>query len=287
MTMSAKFFGQYLLEKGKITPQQLMDAVNHQKGIHAPLGALAMEKDMLTAVQVRKIHEQQKKTDRRFGELAVDMGFLIQPQVDELLDTQTHRKVLLGEALVLKGYITVEELEKELKSYKEEQEKISSEVSAFLSKVLHKDIVEVYTDIVIKMFSRFGNQALKIEQCETGKKKVRLLDYVIAQRIEGDNLELTFLLCVPQKFLLSMASTMLNKTIAEMSDLVIDAAMEFVNITTGNGCAKLSGKGMNFKMLPPVVYETKKKPYPVERANEVVCVHLASPDAQLDVAFEF
>lgn len=285
--MSAKFFGQYLLEKGKITPQQLMDAVNHQKGIHAPLGALAMEKGMLSANQVKKIHEQQKKTDRRFGELAMDMGFLVQPQVDELLETQTARKVLLGEALVLKGYITIEDLEKELKSYKDEQEKISSEVSSFLSKVLHKDIIEVFIDLVIKMFSRFGNQALKIEHCETGKKKIRLLDYVVSQKIEGDHIELTFLMCVPEAFMLHMASSMLNKKIDTMSDLVKDAAMEFVNITTGNGCAKLSARGLNFKMLPPQVNETKSNPYPAERANEIVCVHLTSPDAHLDVAFEF
>lgn len=285
--MSAKFFGQYLLEKGKITPQQLMDAVSHQKGIHAPLGALAMEKGMLSAEQVKKIHVEQKKADRRFGELAMDMGFLVQPQVDELLETQTARKVLLGEALVLKGYVTIEDLEIELKSYKEEQEKISTEVSTFLSKVLHHDVVEVFVDLVIKMFARFGKQTLKIEQCETGKKKVRLLDYVVSQKIEGDHVELTFLLCVPEAFLLNMASSMLNKTINEMTDLVKDAAMEFVNITTGNGCAKLSARGLNFKMLPPQIHETKKSPYPVERANEIVCVHMASPDAQLDVAFEF
>lgn len=286
--MSAKFFGQYLLEKGKISPQQLMDAVSHQKGIHAPLGALAMEIGMLNAAQVKKVHEQQKKTDRRFGELAVDMGFLVQPQVDQLLEAQSHRKVLLGEALVLKGYITVEDLEKELKSYKEEQEKISSEVSTFLSKVLHHDVVEVFVDLVIKMFARFGKQTLKIEQCEMGKKKLRLMDYVVSQKIEGDLMELNFLLCVPQAFLVTMASTMMNKSISKVDDLVKDAAMEFVNITTGNACAKLSGKSINFKMQPPQMNETSKQPYPTERANEIVCVHLTSQDnLQVDLGFEF
>lgn len=285
--MSAKFFGQYLLEKGKITSQQLVDAVERQRGVHTPLGTLAMEKGMLTAEQVKKIHEQQKKTDRRFGELAVGMGFLRQSQVNELIDEQASRKVLLGEVLASKGYITVEELERELKNFREEEEKISADISAFFSKVLHRDIVETFTDLTIKMFTRFGNQVIKIEQCETGKKKVRLFDWVISQKIEGDNIGLTFLLCVPRKFLLQMASSMLNATVSKTDELVLDAAKEFVNITSGNACAKLSGKGMDLKMLPPEAYEVAKKPYPVERANEIVCVHLASPDAKLDVAFEF
>jgi hypothetical protein len=39
-------------------------------------------------------------------------------------------------------------------------------------------------------------------------------------------------------------------------------------------------------MEPPEVYETTSKPYAFQ-ARDVVCVHLASPDAKLDVAFEF
>ena len=285
--MSAKFFGQYLLEKGKITSQQLIDAVERQKSIHTPLGALAIEKGLLAAKEVKRIHEQQKKTDRRFGELAVDMGILVQSQVSELIQVQASRKVLLGEVLVSKDYLTHDELERELKSYKEEQETISSEISVFFDQVLHKDIVETFTDLTIKMFTRFGNQVIKIEQCETGKKKVRLFDWVIAQKIEGDNIELNFLLCIPGTFLLQMASTMLNETISKADEMTLDAAQEFVNITSGNACAKLSRTGLNLKMLAPDTYETIKRPYPVERANEVVCVHLVSPDARLDVAFEF
>ena len=62
--MNAKFFGQYLLEKGKITAQQLVDAVESQKSVHTPLGALAIEKEILAAGQVQKIHDEQRRTDR-------------------------------------------------------------------------------------------------------------------------------------------------------------------------------------------------------------------------------
>jgi CheY-specific phosphatase CheX len=285
--MNAKFFGQYLLEKGKITAQQLVDAVESQKSVHTPLGALAIEKEMLTAGQVQKIHDEQKRTDRRFGELAVSMGIMTHPQLIELIVVQASRKVLLGEVLVSKGFVDLEELEKELRTYQQEQERISAEVSSFFNQVLHRDIVENFTDLAMKMFTRFVKQAMKIDLCEMGKDKVRLHDWAVAQKIQGDGVEFTSLLCVPTDFLLQMASSMLDQPITKENEVVIDAAKEFMNITNGNSCAKLSGYGLSLRMAPPEVYETAKNPYPVEKANEAVCVHLISPETSLDIAFEF
>jgi len=285
--MNAKFFGQYLLEKGKITAQQLVDAVESQKSVHTPLGALAIEKEILAAGQVQKIHDEQRRTDRRFGELAVSMGFITHPQLIELIEVQASRKVLLGEVLVSKGFVDLEELEKELRTYQQEQERISAEVSAFFNQVLHRDIVENFTDLTMKMFTRFVNQTMKIELCEMGKDKVKLYDWTVAQKIQGDGVEFTSLLCVPTDFLLQMASSMLNQPITKENEVVIDAAKEFMNITNGNSCAKLSGYGLSLRMTPPEVYETARNPYPAGKANEAVCVHLISPDTSLDIAFEF
>jgi CheY-specific phosphatase CheX len=83
-----------------------------------------------------------------------------------------------------------------------------------------------------------------------------------------------------------MASTMLDESISTADELAIDATKEFVNIANGNACAKLSEEGVNFTLLPPEIYETTTKPYPFQ-AKDVVCVHLASPDSKLEVAFEF
>jgi CheY-specific phosphatase CheX len=68
--------------------------------------------------------------------------------------------------------------------------------------------------------------------------------------------------------------------------LALDASKEFVNIANGNACAKLSEDGVSLKMMPPEVYETTTTPYALQ-ARDVVCVHLAAPDAKLEVAFEF
>jgi len=285
--MSTRFFGQYLLERGRITSQQLVAALEHQKNINTPIGTLALERGLLTAVQIKQILEQQKRKSGRFGEVAVAMGLLTQAQVDELLqDQEINHRVLLGEALVAKGFLTLEALERELKEYKKEQEKFSSAVSASFSNVVHKDIVKTFTDLMLMMFTRFGKLDIIIEQCETGKEKVRLFRWVISQKIAGSDGEFNCLLSVPPKLLLQMASTMLDETISTADELALDATKEFVNIANGNACAKLSEDGVSLRLSPPEVYETTTKPYPL-RAKDVVCVHLACPDSKLEVAFEF
>jgi CheY-specific phosphatase CheX len=285
--MNTRFFGQYLLEKGRITSQQLVAALECQKGITEPIGTTALERGLLTAEQIKQILQQQRKTNQRFGEIAVVLGFLTQAQLDELLDKQdTNHRARLGEALVSKGYITLETLEKELKEYIKESERVASEVSAAFSNIAHKHIVRTFTDLMLVMFTRFGKQDVIIERCETGKEKVRLFRWVISQKIAGQDVEFNCLLSVPPKLLLQMASTMLDEDIITADELALDATKEFVNIANGTACAKLSEDGVNLKLMPPEVYETTTTPYPI-RASDVVCVHLASPDSKLEVAFEF
>jgi CheY-specific phosphatase CheX len=285
--MSTRFFGQYLLERGRITSQQLLDALECQEGITAPIGAIALERGLLTTEQIKQILQQQKKTNQLFGEIAVILRFLTQAQLDEMLDTQeiSHR-ARLGEALVAKQYITLETLEKELKEYNKEAGKFASEVSAAFSNIAHKHIVKTFTDLMLMMFTRFGKQDIIIERCETGKEKVRLFRWVISQKIAGQDVEFNCLLSVPPKLLLQMASTMLDEHISTADELALDATKEFVNIANGTACAKLSEDGVNLKLMPPEVYETTTTPYPIH-ATDVVCVHLVSPDSKLEVAFEF
>jgi CheY-specific phosphatase CheX/transposase-like protein len=284
--MSAKFFGQFLLEKGRITSQQLVDALEYQKAVNPPIGALALEHGMLTANQVYAVLKQ-LKNDKQFGELAVAMGMLSAAQVNELKQMQSSHKVLLGEALIAKGYISVEALERELKEYKKAEERTFAQIDASFNEIANKHIVRTFTDLMVMMFTDFGGQQdIKVEQCETGKEKVRLFRWVISQKIAGEDVEFNCLLSVPPKLLLQMASTMLDQTVSTADDLALDATKEFVNIANGNACAKLSEDGVNLTMQPPEVYETTMKPYPFNK-KEVVCVHLASPEAKLEVAFEF
>ncbi len=285
--MSAKFFGQYLLEKGRISSQQLVDALEFQKQVKVPIGVLAFEAGLLSAEQIKLILARQANSDKPFGELAVSLGLLTQAQIEELLQNQSSHRIHLGEALIVKGYLSVDALERELKEHKKEEEKITTQVAAAFNSIANKRIVKTFTDLMVMMFTDFADQRdIKVERCETGKENVRLFRWVISQKIAGDNVEFNCLLSVPPKLMLQMASTMLDQNISTPDELALDATKEFVNIANGNACAKLSEDGVELTMQPPEVYETTMKPYPF-RNKDVVCVHLASPDSKLEVAFDF
>ena len=283
---TTRFFGQYLLEKGRITSQQLLDALECQNDSTAPIGAMALEKGLLTAAQLRQALDQRKR-NQSFRDTVSEMGLLKPAQIDAMLQGgELPHRLMLGEALLLKGYIALETLDKELKEYQKESERMSAEIAQAFSNLAHKNIVKTFTDLILTMFTQFGKQNIIIERCETGKEKVRLFRWVISQKIAGENVQFNCVLSVPPKLLLQMASTMLDETISAPDEIALDATKEFLNIANGTACAKLSEDGVSLKLQPPEVFETTTTPYPLQ-AKDVVCVHLAAPDSKLEVAFEF
>lgn len=120
--MAAKFFGQFLLEKGVIDAQQLLRALEIQRVSNPALGELACERGMLTADQAMAINERQRREDKRFGDLAQAMGLLTGDEVNILLDAQKSRRKMFGEILVEEGFLTRDQLDAELRSHAGERD---------------------------------------------------------------------------------------------------------------------------------------------------------------------
>lgn len=97
--MFVQFFGGFLLNKGVVTKEQLIDAMEKEATAHIQLGTLAMHAGLMSADQIEEVRIAQTHTDKRFGELCVDKGFLTNQQVDELLDSQYPKYLLLGQIL--------------------------------------------------------------------------------------------------------------------------------------------------------------------------------------------
>ena len=116
--MAAKFLGQFLLERGTITPAQLLAALDAQRASNPLLGELAVHHGMLDAAQARSINDRQRAEDRRFGDIALEMGLLDASQLDALLAAQKQGRKLFGQVLVDQGTLTAEQLEAELVAHR-------------------------------------------------------------------------------------------------------------------------------------------------------------------------
>ena len=141
--MHTQFFGNFLLNKEIISPEQLIDLLKIHSTAHKKLGTLAIHSGYMSASEVEDVFITQTHYDKLFGELAIEMGYLTKEQVDELLTLQLPDYMLLGQTLIEQGVITHVELENLITEYQSVYE------------IYDLDLVEEQKHMVDKLLSNF------------------------------------------------------------------------------------------------------------------------------------
>lgn len=103
-------FGMYSFYKGKVTYQQLIEALVWQRRQRPTLGALAKKWGWLTDAKIGQIIKH-RGNSMRFGKKAVELGFLRAHQVDALLQHQRSLQKRIGEYFIEKGLLNEKEAE--------------------------------------------------------------------------------------------------------------------------------------------------------------------------------
>lgn len=152
--MAAKFFGQFLLEKGVITSAQLLRALDVQRTSNPALGELAVARGMLSESQAQTINERQRREDKRFGDIAQAMGLLTSDEVGALLDEQKARRKLFGEILVEEGMLSRAQLEAELREHAGERDDAMRSLDMMLTGHQHGRRVANAISTCNKLFPR-------------------------------------------------------------------------------------------------------------------------------------
>ncbi len=109
-------FGDYLIEKGIVSKEDLNTALKFQTEKSLRLGALAVEDGLLTEQQLSVILDRQREVEAAglFGEIAINMKLLNKEQVSNLLEKQKEYDKITGQILVLSGALSKKEKENEL-----------------------------------------------------------------------------------------------------------------------------------------------------------------------------
>lgn len=246
--MGIKFFGQYLLEKGIITKEQLLNAVAFQEKQNIKFGVYAMRAGYINKEQLENILREQKNSDLKFGEIAIKMRYLTPEQVNEVVTKQQNDHVYLGTALVMKGYIRKDVLERELQEYQREQmEYIPSR--SFPAKIDNEEDLIYLVELIERLLLRIAD--LKVKRGDILKKKGVFQKgergvYVAFRGSIGVTLLFNFAELVALK--------VVEKLIGGASDkdeIIEDALKEFVNIVSGNIAAKLAQEGKTVEFSVP------------------------------------
>lgn len=250
--MPARFFGQFLLEKGAITRDALLEAVTYQKSINLPLCALAVQQGRLTEDQLRTLDDEHRKSDRKFMEIALKNNILSYEQLGELSKTKSEKWVFFGEALVQKGALSLVELNRLFEEYRRECRPDKDELDETLADVPERKLISTLLRTTIDLFLHYTKQIIKVTsvvvRCEEPEGAV----YVFSQKVTGDA-PFTYALVLPEELTLAVADYIMQQKNAAIDEMVMDAVAEFVNIVIGNACARLNMDNCKASAEPPQI----------------------------------
>lgn len=230
--MAAKFLGQFLLERGTLTPAQLLAALDAQRASNPLLGELAVRHGMLDAAQARRINERQRAEDRRFGDIALEMGLLDAAQLDVLLAAQKNGRKLFGQVLVEQGVLSRAQLEIELAAHRRDLDEANHALALGIAGHAQADVATSAIRVCNRLFPRLVGS-----QCQASgiadDATLDACDVAAHVRIEAAQPLLVGIGC-SRATLHALAGALLSIAPEQCDEeLAVDALGELVNVLMG------------------------------------------------------
>ena len=182
--MSAKFFGQYLIERGAISSSQLREALDLMESDYEKLGELAIKLGYLRKEDVSRLHREQRYVDSPLGELAIERGLMTREQLEELLSRQRDTRLRIGEALVRLGYIEESKIETHFLTFKRDQDQLIGKVRTLPLELSNNRLAEFVVGFFPKITLRMADIRLKgVQGCEAADRHMK--DHTASVLISG------------------------------------------------------------------------------------------------------
>ena len=248
--MSVKFFGQFLLNRGAVDREQLLEAIALQQEHNRPLGAYAVQKGYLTEEQAERINQAQRGMDERFGDLAVEMRLLTAAQVRELLVIQRNDHVRLGEALAQLGHLASDGLDRELAAFDADQAALAIEPVDLPADTPNRALLQIPVDLTAKMLLRIAGVKTKVAPAEPLRDLPD--DALVTASISFSGaLNSEYVLSVSPEIAVAIARRMSGDD-AVSPALIDDALKEMCNVVCGNAVGKFAQAGKRVSITPPL-----------------------------------
>lgn len=263
--MFAQFFGNYLLNKKAVTPEQLNEAMSKLKSTRLKLGTLAIHEGLMTAAEVDEIVYLQSREDKRFGELAIARNYLTDEQVEDLLHVQRPDYLLLGQNLVDMGVLTNQKFQDLLLDYQNEAEiyDMDIESQADFEQLIKKFMLvseQPVSDEMITYLKLFLNDLVRfIGEDFTPMAPVPASEYpvnfAIRQKIRGDFNADTYI-DMPRETAVAFASRFASMEFNEFNEYVQAAIEDFLNLHNGLFGVNISNlRSLEVSLDPPAAFE--------------------------------
>jgi len=252
--MAVKFFGQFLVERGVVSREALLEAIALQEATNLKFGEVAKNLGILSDADIEKVHAAQRTEDLRFGDMALKLELLSQAQMDEVLTKQKNDHLYIGEALVQVGALDGEALKKQLADFKADQAVYQQDQVVLPAKVEASALCEMIVDLSYKMFTRVAQLSFR-PGAPLAVKELAANETIATMEFTG-SLSGTYVLSVSAPVREQIARAVFSQ--ADVSDesleVLEDTVMEYVNIVCGNIAAKAAQMGKQMEILPPAIF---------------------------------
>lgn len=250
--------GNYLVENGKISKEQLKEILKKQDSVRVKLGLIAVAEGMMTQEEADRVNSLQAIRDKRFGDIAVEEGYLTEMQVSKLLKEQGNTYLMFVQALLDENLFAMDEWEWLLDSFKKENGYSNTEIED-----LKSDDVSRIVPLLIPEEAKPYQELI----CTAIRTMIRLIDRHIyvgngvmvdslpvdglaRQGMEGEG-GLVDCLAERDGALLQVCSVFGREEFSKLDADALDAAGELLNCINGLYASAASREGRFLELMPP------------------------------------
>ena len=274
--MIGYILGNYLVDSGKITKEQLREVLDGAGKVRVKLGLIAVAEGYMTAAEAEEVNRLQAVMDKRFGDIAVENGYLTDEQVGIILKKQGDEYMVFLQTLVDMSIMDMAEAEQILPEFKQAKgltdaqcEDIKSGDIDRILPVYLPEAAEQYTEIIgvaLRTIIRCVDREICIEQGE-------MLDRINGkngsfQDVEAEDGSKTRVGLIEEDggFLIA-ASLFAGEEFSELDEDALDSCAELLNCINGIYVSAKSKEDIELELLPPLMYKDD-----IELVNDKICV---------------
>lgn len=274
--MAVKFFGQYLVEKGVVSREAIVEAIALQEKQNLKLGEMAVSMGLVTPADIERAHQSQLSRDMKLGDLLVATGTLTEGQLADVVARQQATHLYIGEALIKVGALDQEKLSRQLEAFKLDQAPYVADGIALPVKVANSSLWEMTVDLTYKLVTRVLGLRFRPGTCQV-VSQLPAAHQIAALDFAGDS-SARYLVAVSEPVQKKVAQALLHAAVVdhEPVEVLEDCLLEFINVVCGNVAAKASQDGLTLTINPPVTVPAPAAGLPLAAGEVGLCfpIHL-------------
>lgn len=253
--MLNRLFGNYLVEKGKLTSEQLDTLLPVKQQLKAEVEVIAIVTKVMTPAAVLKLIE---KESENFGEAAVNEGLITDDKLDDLLVHQSNNFMKFLQLLVNNDYLSYGDINQELNEFQQKNEFDDEQLNALLYDDLEQcielfvqlkePVLKELTKTLVQTFCRLIDKDVYLEKAIVAPSLQ--LDKYASQMIIGD-MRIKVYISAPGDELLSIANHYSGEPYDTVTEDALDSVGEFINCVNGLFATNMSYEGLSLDMNSP------------------------------------